>query len=100
MFSHHHVVFFPICAKLTMAFTLTSLRAPLNLYTSVLDLKRNIGRLTDLTKQRHGLVDLRRLPLFTPLLKDSDDVRQCVACTSAEHHFIINNQECLHRAEI
>ena len=67
-YSDHHVVFFTICTKLTMAFTLTSL--PLNFYTSVLDLKKNIGRLTDLTKQKHRLVDLHRLSLFNPLLKD------------------------------
>jgi len=57
-----HAAFFTICAKLTMAFTFTSL--PLNFYTFVsrcgcgFGFERNIGASTDLAKKRHRSADL------------------------------------------
>ena len=62
-----HVAFFTICAKLTMAFTFTSL--PLNFFFPVSncgfdfgsDLNKNIGGSTDLVKNRHGSADLYTL---------------------------------------
>ena len=63
-----HVAFFTVCMKLTMAFTFTSL--PLNLTLLVLDevvldLNKNIGRSTHLSKQRHGSADLHT-PVHPP----------------------------------
>ena len=65
-----HIALFTICAKLTLVVIFTSLA--LNFYTSVshcvmvLDLNKNIGRLTDLVKKDADR--LIHIPLFTPLL--------------------------------
>ena len=65
---HKHVAF-TIWAKLTVAFTCTSL--PLNLYTFsdvvvVSDLNKYFGGSTDLAKKRHGSADLHT-PIHPPL---------------------------------
>ena len=56
------VAFFTICAKLTMAFTLTSLPLTFTLLfpdvVVVSDLNKNFGRWTDLAKKWHGSADL------------------------------------------
>ena len=66
-----HVAFFTIRAKLTVAFTCTSL--PLNYYTSVFGCgcgfgfePKNFGGSTDLAKKRHGSADLHT-PIHPPL---------------------------------
>lgn len=64
-----HVDFFPIWAKLTMAFTFTSF--PLNLYKIFLfsvvvsDLNKSFGGSTDLAKKRHGSLHTPIHPLGT-----------------------------------
>ena len=66
-----HVAFFTIWAKLTVAFTCTSLT--LNLYTPVyrcgcgFDLNNNFGGLTDLEEKRHGSADLHS-PIPPPVI--------------------------------
>jgi len=65
-----HVAFLAICAKLTMAFTFTSLS--LSFCTSVsgcvvvLDLNKNIGGSTGSAKKEHGSADLYT-PIHPPL---------------------------------
>ena len=56
------VAFFTVCAKLTMAFTLTSLPLTFTrLFPDVVvvsDFNKNFGGWTDLAKKRHGSADL------------------------------------------
>ena len=65
-----HVGFFTIWAKLTVAFTCTSLPFTLTLLFSdlvvVSDLNKTFGRSMDLMKKRHGSVDLHT-PINPPL---------------------------------
>ena len=65
-----HVVFFTICAKLTMAFTFTSL--PLNFYSSVSGCRCSFGFEQNILadrriwrKKRHGSADLHT-PIHSP----------------------------------
>ena len=67
-----HAAFFTICAKLTMAFTFTSLPLTFTLLfpdvVVVSDLDKNIAGSTDLAQKRHGSVDLHT-PIRPPLIK-------------------------------
>ena len=72
-----HVAFFTICAKLTLAFTLTFLFPDV---IEVLDLSKNIGGSTDLVKKKAQIGRIS-YPYSTPSLKHS-----APSCDSFSRH--------------